>query len=97
MARQVTIFMKLKASFKMFRKGWGGPRRGLTTSLHLICYISCQTWPDILRIFKPDIMCSCQYCLVRYMLTSVHVSCVLTIVVLYKSEDTSIINVWPAP
>ena len=40
----------------------------------------------------PDIMCSCQYCLVIYRPTSVHASCVLTIlskiVVLYnKSED----------
>ena len=96
MARDVTIFMKLTASFDMFERGWGGPGRGLTTSLHLRCYILCPTWPDILLIFKPDIMCSCQYCLVRYRTTSVHVSCVLTIlittvfnmVVLYKSEDT---------
>ena len=44
MARQVTIFMEL---------GWGGPGRGLTTSLHLKCHISCPTWPDILWIFGP--------------------------------------------
>ena len=59
MARQSTIFMKLTASFNMLRKGWGGPGRGLTTSLRLKCYFSCLTWPDILWIFKPDIMCSC--------------------------------------
>ena len=32
MARQVTIFITLTASFNMFKKGWGGPGRGLTTS-----------------------------------------------------------------
>ena len=34
MARQVTMFMKLAASFKMFKRGWGRPGRGLTRSLH---------------------------------------------------------------
>ena len=95
MARHVTILMKLTASFDMFKKGWGGPGRGLTTSLQLKCYISWPTWPDILWIFRPDIMCSCQYCLARYRPTSVHIMCIdyPSIVVLYKSEDTSMINV----
>ena len=35
MARQVTIFMKLTASFNIFKRGWDGPEMGLTTSLHL--------------------------------------------------------------
>ena len=78
MAKQVTFFMKLTASFDMFSRGWGGPERGSTTSLHLKSYISCPTWPDILWIFNPDIMCSYQYCLVRYRPTSVNISCVLT-------------------
>ena len=81
MATQVTIFIKLTASFNMFKRGWGGPGRGLTTSLLLKSYVSCPTWPDILWIFKPDIMCSCQYCLVRYRPTSVYVLCVLTILI----------------
>ena len=67
-----------------------GPGRGLITSLHLICYIWCPTWPDILCIFNPDIMCSCQYCLVRlyaYICTCIMFIDYSTIVVLYKSED----------
>ena len=65
MAKQETIFIKLTASFNMFKRGWGGSGRALTTSLHLKCYILCPTWPDILWIFEPDIMCSYQYRLVR--------------------------------
>ena len=77
----------------MFKRGWGGPGRGLTTSLHLKCYISCPTWPDILWILKPDIMCSCQYCLVRCRAYAYICTCIMcidypNIVVLYKSEDT---------
>ena len=53
----------------------------MTTYLHIKCYIYCPTWPDIQWIFEPDIMCSYQYCLVRYRPTSVHVSCVLAILV----------------
>ena len=85
MARQVTIFMKLTASFNMFKRGWGRPGGGggLTTPLHLKCYISCPTWPDNLWIFKLDIMCSCPHCLVRYRPTSVHVSCVTVVIDLY--------------
>ena len=66
MARQVTIFMELTASFNMFKRGWGGPGRGLTTLLHLKSYIFCPFWPDILWLFKPYIMSYCQYCLMRY-------------------------------
>ena len=86
--------MKLTASLNLFNRGWGGPGRGLTTSLHLKCYIWCSTWPNILWIFMPDIICSCQYCPMRYRPTSVHVSCVLTnlhctsIVLLYKAINT---------
>ena len=74
MVRQVNIFMKLTASFKMFEREWGGPGMGLDTSLHLKCHSSCPTWPDILWIFKPDIMCSWQYWLVKYRPTYVHVN-----------------------
>ena len=52
----VTIFMELTASFNMFKRGWGGPGRGLTTSLHLKCQISCPTWPDILWISRHQIL-----------------------------------------
>ena len=45
-----------------FRKGWWGPERGLTTSLNLKCYVSYSTW-----IFRPDILCPCQYGLVNIM------------------------------
>ena len=89
MTRHVNIFMKLTASFNMFKRECSGQGRGLITPLHLKCYISCPTWPDIrLWIFKPDIICSCQYCLVRYRPTSVHVLCVLTILMelYYKSQ-----------
>ena len=75
----------------------GCTREGLTSSIHLKCHISCPTWPDILWIFKLDIMWSCQYCLVRYRPTSVHVGPMFidypNIVVLYKSE-IPILNRW---
>ena len=58
MAKHMTIFMKIPASFDMFKRGWGGPERGLTTSLHLKCYISCPTLLHFLWIFKPDRDCT---------------------------------------
>ena len=76
-------FHEITASFNMF-KTRGGQGTGLTTSLHLKCHILCPTWPDILWIFKPDIMCSC---------VSIICTCIMciddpNIGVLYKSEDT---------
>ena len=74
----------------MFQRGGGvGVRRCLTRSLHLKFYISCSTWPDILWLFRPDIMCSCQYCLVRYRPICIVCFDYPTIVVSYNSE-----NIW---
>ena len=72
-------FYESNSLFNLINRGRGGPGWCLTTSLHLKCYIWCSTWSDIWWIFRPEIICSCQYCLMRYKPSSVHVSCVLAI------------------
>ena len=93
MASHVTIFMKLTASYNMFKRGWvdqGGVwlhHYILNAIFHVQLGLTSCGYLS-LTLCAPV----CQYCLVRYRPTSVHV-CIMcidypNIVVLYKSEDS---------